>query len=79
MLVAFVHAMLDEYLSFIVLLFTLYTVAGGILVTGDIKGTPWTNTGVLAFGTGDSKPCRHHRRRDDPDPAADPRQPGAAV
>ena len=51
MLVSFVHAMLDEYLSFIVLLFTLYTVAGGILVTGDIKGTPWTNTGVLAFGT----------------------------
>ena len=51
MLVAFVHAMLDEYLSFIVLLFALYTVAGGILVTGDMKGTPWTNTGVLAFGT----------------------------
>ena len=40
MLVAFVHAMLDEYLSFIVLLFTLYTVAGGILVTGDIKERP---------------------------------------
>ena len=32
-----VHAMLAEYLSFIVLLFSLYTVAGGILVTGDIK------------------------------------------
>ena len=51
MLMAFVHAMLGEYLSFIVLLFALYTVAGGILVSGEMKGTPWTNTSVLAFGT----------------------------
>ncbi len=51
-LTAFVHAMLGEYLSFIVLLFALYTVAGGILVTGDLRGTPWTNTGILALGTG---------------------------
>jgi len=49
---AFVHAALAEYLSFIVLLFALYTVAGGILVTGSIRGTPATNTGILAFGTG---------------------------
>jgi len=46
-----VHALLGEYLSFIVLLFALYTVAGGILVTGDIRGTPATNTGILALGT----------------------------
>ncbi len=52
MLAAFVHAMLAEYLSFIVLLFTLYTVAGGILVTGSIRGTPLVNTAILAFGTG---------------------------
>jgi Na+/H+ antiporter NhaD/arsenite permease-like protein len=51
MLESFVHAMLGEYLSFIVLLFALYTVAGGILVTGDMRGTPWTNTSVLALGT----------------------------
>jgi Na+/H+ antiporter NhaD/arsenite permease-like protein len=50
-LAAFVHAMLAEYLSFIVLLITLYTVAGGIIVSGDIRGTPWINTGVLALGT----------------------------
>ncbi len=37
---AFVHAMLGEYLSFIVLLFALYVVAGGILVTGNLRGTP---------------------------------------
>jgi Na+/H+ antiporter NhaD/arsenite permease-like protein len=51
MLAAFVHAMLGEYLSFIVLLFALYTVAGGILVSGDIRGTPWNNAAVLALGT----------------------------
>jgi Na+/H+ antiporter NhaD/arsenite permease-like protein len=51
MLAAFIHAMLPEYLSFIVLLFALYTVAGGILVTGDIRGTPWNNTAILALGT----------------------------
>jgi Na+/H+ antiporter NhaD/arsenite permease-like protein len=48
---AFVHALLAEYLSFIVLLFTLYVVAGGILVTGELRGTPLTNTAILAFGT----------------------------
>ena len=47
-LAAFVHAMLAEYLSFIVLLFALYTVAGGILVTGNVHGTPKTNTAMLA-------------------------------
>jgi Na+/H+ antiporter NhaD/arsenite permease-like protein len=51
MLAAFVHAMLAEYLSFIVLLFALYTVAGGILVTGQIRGTPANNAAMLAIGT----------------------------
>src|SRR3954462_9308432 len=37
-LAALVHAMLAEYLSFIVLLFALYVVAGGILVTGNLRG-----------------------------------------
>ncbi|MGY8680869.1 sodium:proton antiporter [Bradyrhizobium sp. UFLA05-153] len=48
---ALVHAMLAEYLGFIVLLFSLYVVAGGILISGDIKGTPGVNTGILALGT----------------------------
>src|SRR5262245_16540467 len=48
---AFVHAMLAEYMSFILLLFALYTVAGGILVTGTVRGTPAANSGILAFGT----------------------------
>src|SRR5689334_18364908 len=38
-LTAFVHATLGEYLSFIVLLFALYVIAGGILVRGDFRGT----------------------------------------
>lgn len=48
---AFVHAALGEYLSFIVLIFALYVVAGGILITGNLRGTPLTNTVLLAFGT----------------------------
>jgi len=50
-LAAFVHTVLAEYLSFIVLLFALYVVAGGILVTGELRGTPLVNTVILAFGT----------------------------
>jgi Na+/H+ antiporter NhaD/arsenite permease-like protein len=48
---AFAHTMIGEYMSFIVLLFALYVVAGGILVTANLRGTPWTNTGILACGT----------------------------
>lgn len=48
---AFVHTILTEYLSFIVLLFALYVVAGGILVTGNLRGTPRINTVLLGVGT----------------------------
>src|SRR5262249_13920674 len=48
---ALVHALLADYLSFIVLLFSLYVVAGGILVTGNLRGTPWVNVSILALGT----------------------------
>jgi Na+/H+ antiporter NhaD/arsenite permease-like protein len=48
---ALVHALLADYLSFIVLLFALYVVAGGILVAGNLRGTPWVNTAILALGT----------------------------
>src|SRR5664280_2283394 len=51
-LAALVHAALAEYLSFVVLLFALYVVAGGILVIGDLRCTPWTNASILAFGAG---------------------------
>ncbi len=71
---AFVHAMLAEYLSFIVLLFALYVVAGGILVTGNLRGTPASERRHPRARHRDREPGRHHRRRHDPDPAADPRQ-----
>jgi Na+/H+ antiporter NhaD/arsenite permease-like protein len=50
-LAAFLHTMLADYMPFIVLLFVLYVVAGGILVTGNLRGTPLTNTAILALGT----------------------------
>ena len=46
-----VHALLADYLSFIALLFALYVVAGGILITGNLRGTPWVNAAILALGT----------------------------
>jgi Na+/H+ antiporter NhaD/arsenite permease-like protein len=49
-LAVFLHAMLAGYLSFIVLLFALYVVAGGILVTGNLRGTPLVNGAILALG-----------------------------
>src|SRR5262245_66654676 len=48
-LAAFVHTALAEYLSFILLLFALYVVAGGILVTGELRGTPLVNDAMLTL------------------------------
>src|ERR671935_1895110 len=48
---AFVHAILAEFLSFIMLLFALYVVAGGIWVKGDLRGTPLVNGTLLGLGT----------------------------
>jgi Na+/H+ antiporter NhaD/arsenite permease-like protein len=50
-LAALAHAALGEYLSFIILLTALYVVAGGILVTGRLRGTPLVNTAILTLGT----------------------------
>jgi Na+/H+ antiporter NhaD/arsenite permease-like protein len=47
---ALAHTLLLEYMSFIILLFALFTIAGGILVAGNIHGTPLTNAGLLAIG-----------------------------
>ena len=47
---ALLHTLLLEYLSFIILLFALFTIAGGILVAGNIHGTPLTNAGLLVIG-----------------------------
>lgn len=47
---AFAHAVFGEYMSFIVVLFALYVVAGGILLSGDLCGTPLVNAAILVFG-----------------------------
>lgn len=47
----FVHAMLEEYVPFIILLTALFTVAGGICLNGDLRGSPRVNTALLALGT----------------------------
>jgi Na+/H+ antiporter NhaD/arsenite permease-like protein len=44
------HAMLEEYVPFVVILFALYTISGGICFRGSFVGTPWLNTGILALG-----------------------------
>ena len=44
------HAILDEYIPFIVLLFSLYVISGGIALRGDLAAHPSTNTAFLAFG-----------------------------
>jgi Na+/H+ antiporter NhaD/arsenite permease-like protein len=43
--------MLEEFLSFIVLLFALYVVAGGIWVKGELRATPLVNGAIIGFGT----------------------------
>jgi Na+/H+ antiporter NhaD and related arsenite permeases len=45
------HSMILEYIPFIILLFALFTVAGGVRLTGTLAGTPAVNTGLLLIGT----------------------------
>jgi Na+/H+ antiporter NhaD/arsenite permease-like protein len=48
--VSFVHALLAEYIPFIILLTALFTVAGGIYIRGNLHGSPGLNTAILAIG-----------------------------
>ncbi len=45
-----VHALVAEYLPFVILLTALFTVAGGIYIRGNLRGTPLLNAGILAIG-----------------------------
>lgn len=45
-----VHALLAEYIPFIILLTALFTVAGGIFIRGNLHGSPGLNTGLLLIG-----------------------------
>jgi Na+/H+ antiporter NhaD/arsenite permease-like protein len=44
------HALIEDYVPFMVLLFSLYTIAGGIHLSGDIRALPSVNTLFLAVG-----------------------------
>jgi Na+/H+ antiporter NhaD/arsenite permease-like protein len=46
----FQNAIFNEYIPFIVLLFALYTICGGIRIAGDLPAHPLTNTAFLAVG-----------------------------
>lgn len=45
------HTVILEYIPFLILLFALFTVAGGVLVRGNLHGSPGLNTGILGIGT----------------------------
>jgi hypothetical protein len=48
---SFVHSMALEYLPFILMLFALFTAAGGISIEGRLNGSAPVNTTILAIGT----------------------------
>src|SRR3954454_1069882 len=49
---AVLHTLAHEYMPFILLLLALYVIASGIVVAGNIHGSPAMNTALLAIGTG---------------------------
>jgi Na+/H+ antiporter NhaD/arsenite permease-like protein len=44
------NAMLSEYVPFIVLLFALYCITGGVRIEGDLQATPTVNASFLGIG-----------------------------
>jgi Na+/H+ antiporter NhaD/arsenite permease-like protein len=45
------HILLADYIPFIILLWALFTVSGGILLRGTLRGTPMVNTLIILIGT----------------------------
>lgn len=45
------HIMILDYIPFILLLWALFTVSGGIHIKGTLKGSPGVNTIILVIGT----------------------------
>lgn len=45
------HIYVVDYIPFIILLWALFTVSGGILIRGSFTGTPWLNGILLLIGT----------------------------
>jgi Na+/H+ antiporter NhaD/arsenite permease-like protein len=46
-----IHTILMEYVPFLILLLSLFTIAGGIRLTGSLVGTPGLNTLLILAGT----------------------------
>lgn len=46
-----IHHTVHEYASFLILLASLYTVSGGIVLRGDLKASPFVNTMFLLIGS----------------------------
>ena len=45
------ECLVNDYLTFIILLFGLFCVSGNITMSGDLAGSPRVNVGLLALGT----------------------------
>ncbi len=45
------HTLVLEYVPFLLLLLSLFTISGGIRLKGSLSGTPLLNTGLIALGT----------------------------
>ncbi len=45
------HTMIGEFIPFLILILALFTVAGGVLLRGNLHGSPLLNTTMLAIGT----------------------------
>ncbi len=46
----FANAIFYEYIPFIMLLFSLYAISGGIRIQGDLRAHPLTNSAIIAVG-----------------------------
>ncbi len=47
---ALIHALIAEYIPFVILLIALFVVSGGIYIKGNLHGSPLLNTSILAIG-----------------------------
>jgi Na+/H+ antiporter NhaD/arsenite permease-like protein len=47
----FLHILIADYVPFIILLWGLFTISGGILLRGSLRGTPKVNTVIIIIGT----------------------------
>jgi Na+/H+ antiporter NhaD/arsenite permease-like protein len=45
------HVAIVDYVPFLILIATLFTIGGGIHVAGSLRGTPGTNAAIMAIGT----------------------------